>query len=163
MLAVDGELVEMLITPSHRNLQNRVQICDGAVPTHHKASPDHRTDAGERNVELIGRRSTRFKHASMLLHQFPIDPQLFSTLLMEKKKLISKALFLNSRVLECLMNLRAPSVYRWHSLTLMRMILLIPFTGLRSPMLGFRSVSIHNMYNDRDNSLRNLGLKCNDL
>ena len=64
VLTMNGELIQMLIAPAHRNLKNVVQICDRAVATHQQPSPDHRTDADEENLELIGNRNSSLGHAT---------------------------------------------------------------------------------------------------
>jgi hypothetical protein len=66
--AVNSESVEVVIPPSHRNLQNVVKVFDGVIPAHRNLSPDHRADADEGDVELIGRRGTWFKHPLMIQH-----------------------------------------------------------------------------------------------
>src|SRR6476469_1421614 len=80
VLAMDRESVEVFVTPAHRNLQNVMQVGDSAVPTHQEPSPNHRADANERNVNLVGRRRMGLRHSSMLLHVFSSFPQLFCTL-----------------------------------------------------------------------------------
>ena len=47
--------MQMIITPCHQQLNRVVQISNRAVRAHAHRAPDGRLDAGERDVERVGR------------------------------------------------------------------------------------------------------------
>ena len=56
--AVNVEAVQMLITPSTRDLHDRVEVRQGGVAADKQAAPTHRTDASKDQAELVDARLT---------------------------------------------------------------------------------------------------------
>ncbi len=54
--AVDGEIVKVVVVPTHHVLQNEVQVSQGDVAGHHDAAPDRRLAAAERDFQAMDRR-----------------------------------------------------------------------------------------------------------
>src|SRR5262249_20751905 len=52
-LATDNELVQVIAFPAHHNLEDIVQIGNGAIAADQKAPPDERTDFPPPDMELV--------------------------------------------------------------------------------------------------------------
>jgi hypothetical protein len=63
-LAMDGETVEMLVTPGKQDLQDRMEVCQGRLAGYQHPPPDERTDAPQDDAELVdAERCRRGSHA----------------------------------------------------------------------------------------------------
>jgi hypothetical protein len=65
-LPLDTELVEMGVGPPHGDLEDVVQIGNGALTMHEQTSPDHGADAQQDDFELIDGAVWREGHEGIL-------------------------------------------------------------------------------------------------
>ena len=66
LLTLNTELVEIGVGPPHSDLQDVVQIGDGALTAHEQTAPDHRADAQQNHFALVDGTICRERHEGML-------------------------------------------------------------------------------------------------